>query len=486
MKFADREKAKNYLLDYMRIMWRKKGDALITGMHTREICERIDRAIYDFDHGISTYLIISTPPRHGKSDIVSRYLPSFFMGNHPDNDVMLVGYSASLSIGFSKFARGIADSPEYAELFGRNTGKGSAAADSWQLDESSGIVTASGLSSGITGKGYHLGVLDDYCSSRADAESEVIREKTWNSFTDDFLTRRAPVSITIVIATRWHVDDVIGRIKKIIDPTNDKYDKDFPKFEVVNFPAKEGKVSINGKEHTYHWLFPERFNEGYYRSQFASLGVYSSAALMQGDPQVHGGGLLKTNKIKIHDKESDFPAGRYQRVWDLAHTAKQTMKSDPDWTSGTLLLFRKNTNKEIELWIKDVARFRLDAPQRDVRIRSVTDKDGPYVPIAIEQSLDNIDAVKTLRDILNGRRTVRGINIKQYGDKVARSTPLEAVFEAGNVHILRSDWNADWFSEVDGFPSVTHDDQVDNMSSGYILYDEQQGSRIVTSEVRWG
>lgn len=479
MKFFEKEEARNYLIDFMRIMWRKKGDPLIVGIHTREICERIDKAIYDYDNGKSTYLIISTPPRHGKSDIVSRYLPEYFIGNHPDNDVMLVGYSASLSIGFSKFARSVADTPEYKEIFGKNTGRGSAAADSWQLEGGNGTVTASGLTSGITGKGYHLGVLDDYCASRAEAESEVIRSKTWDSFTDDFLTRRAPVSITIIIATRWHVDDVIGRVKRKIQENNDDYDKDFPKFEVINFPAVDGDVTVNGRNYKYKTLFPERFNEEYYATQFAALGRYSSQALMQGDPQIHGGNFIDTSLIKVHDSISEFPSGSYTRVWDLAHTAKQTQKSDPDWTSGTDLMFRKVSNIW-ELWIKDVSHFRKEGLARDTMIRAVTDKDGHYVTQAIEQSLDSVDFTKVLREVLRGKYGVRGISTKGFGDKVARMTPVVPIFEAGNVHILRAPWNADWINELDQFPAGAHDDQVDNISAGYIYYNSGQGTATIS------
>lgn len=211
MKPSQQIKVWRHHLEFMNYFWRKKAEPLIIGRHTRAICQRIDQAINDFDNGISTYLLITVPFRHGKSDIVSRYLPAHFIGSHPDCDVMLVTYASSLAQEFSAFSRDIATLPEFKEVFAGGYAKGTS--DSWKVSHGNGIVTASGLTSGITGKGYHLGILDDFCSGRTEAESEAQREKMWQGFTNDFFTRQAPVSITIILATPWHVDDIIGRIK---------------------------------------------------------------------------------------------------------------------------------------------------------------------------------------------------------------------------------------------------------------------------------
>ena len=178
--------------------------------------------------------------------------------------------------------------------------------------------------------------------------------------------------------------------------------------------------------------------------------------------------MFKVQYVKEHTSLSDFPQVRYTRVWDLAHTAKERVKDDPDYTSGTLLAFVKRDGLW-HLWIKDVKRFREDAPMRDRLLRAATENDGMGVPVAIEDSLDSKDAVKLLREILRGRRVIKGVRVR--GDKVARASPLEAIFEAGNVHILKADWNFDWYAEMKEFPSGKHDDQVDNLSAGFTLYD---------------
>lgn len=488
-----KEKMRRHLLDFMKGFWRKKGTPLKVGLHTRSICDKIDEAIKKYDEGISSYIIITVPFRHGKSDIVSRYLPAYFIGNHPDDDIMVVSYSGGLSQGFTRFARDIVKTKQYEEVFGKELSKENSSSTNWQLQDGVGVVVGSGITSGITGKGYSLGILDDFCAGRAEAESKLIRDKTWEGFADDFFTRQAPVSITIILATPWHVDDVIGRIKKKTDPTSESYDPNFQKFELVSYPAKNGTAIVKNnlgewEEVKYDYLFTEktlstgekidgRFSAQWYERQFASLGEYSASALLQCNPTTKGGNLINVSKVVIHNNVNEFPNIKFYRIWDLAHTQKQTQKDDPDWTSGTLLAYRKIDGDRWELWIKDVARIRANAPERDNFIRSVAEKDGVGVTIAVENSIESKDALSHLQFIFNGRRIVRGVTCK--GDKVSRISYVEPSFDGGNVHILSGGWNLDWFAEIKEFPSGKHDDQVDNISAGYELCCRSNGVPVV-------
>ncbi len=475
----------------MKYCWQRPLEPLVVGIHTKEICRLIDEAIDNLRQGQSTFLLIKVHFRAGKSDIISRYLPPHFLGEFPDKDVIVASYGQSLSESFSRFSRALVKSEQFKEIYPDCELTGGV--QSWGFENHLGTVLETGISSGITGRGGSLLICDDYCASRAEAESETIRESTWEHFTNDFLTRRAPTSIVIVLATPWHVDDIIGRIESRITPSSEEYDPDFPQFKVVSFPAVNSDVEIGVKnkekygDNKYHmetvhydYLFPERYDENWYKSQFASLGSYASSGLLQCNPQLRGGNFLDVSKVKIHDSLEDFPKTRFYRIWDLAHTEKQTQKDDPDYTSGTLQswIFR---NGLWELWIKHVGRIRARASERDVFIRAATDKDGMGVAIGVENSLDSKDALSTLDTALKGRRTVIPINIKD--DKVARAGFIQPVFEAGNVHILRGDWNMDWFTELKAFPSGKHDDQVDNITAGYYLCCKNANGQIVTGKV---
>lgn len=490
-------RAYDNLLDFMRYTWQKPQEPMKIGLHTLGICSLLDKAFEDYNKGISTFLIIKVHFRAGKSDIISRYSIPYFLGKHPDNDVMLVTYASSLAEGFSRFNRNLVRSEQYQDIFSSEKYVVDGGVEQWGFEGHNGVVTASGISSGITGKGYVYGITDDYLSSRASAESQTIRDTLWEHFTNDFLTRRAPVSITVVLATPWHVDDIIGRIEQCINPESEKYNPDFPKFKVVSFPAIDGEVDIDLHDRTiykdslyhhehikYDYLFTDkvlsngyklegRFSEEWYKQQFASLGSYAASALLQCNPQQKGGNLIDTSKIVFHADTKDFPQVKYYRFWDLAHTAKQTQKDDPDWTSGTLLAYTK-VNGLWHLWIKDVARIRAKSPERNNFILAVTEKDGMNVPVIVENSLDSKDAVSDMQTILKGRRIVKPINIKT--DKVARVGYIEPIFEAGNVHVVRADWNRDWLEEVKAFPSGKHDDQVDNLTAGYFECCQSQGT----------
>ena len=457
------------------------------GRHTSTICHLIDESIKDFKNGKSTFLVVKVHPRAGKSEILSQNLTAHFIGEFPDKEVMICCYNSTLAEKNSKLAQKIVKSPSYRELYGGIEIEGGV--QQWNVREHKAMVTASGLVSGITGNGYSLGMVDDYIAGRENAESQVIRDKVWEEFTNSFLTRRAPVSITIILATQWHVDDVIGRIERRLTPGSDEYDEMFPRFKIVSFPvAGEGDVWVEKTEtEKAHWerqkwdyLFPERFSEEFYRQQLAALGEYSYSALYQCSPQIRGGNLFVTERIRVHDRDEDFPKTKYCRVWDLAHSAKQTQKADPDWTSGTLLAYTK-IDGLWHLWIKDVRRIKAKAPERDVFVRATIEKDGPSVTVAVENSLDNKDAVSAMQHILSGRIVVKPLNISS--DKVARAAYVEPIFEAGHVHILRGDWNLDWLSEVKEFPSGKHDDQVDNFTAGYVLCCQNDAGQIKSGRV---
>ena len=481
-------KAQYSHLEFIKYCWQKPDEEYQVGRHTRTICHLIDEAIEDFKNGKSTYLVVKVHPRAGKSEILSQNLTAHFIGAFPDKEVMICCYNSTLAEKNSKLARRIIDSPKYQELYPDTEIEGGV--QQWNIAGHTAMVTASGLISGITGNGYTLGLLDDYIAGRDNAESQTIRDKIWDEFTSSFLTRRAPVSITIVLATQWHVDDIIGRIEEAMNTESEKYQPDFPKFRIVSFPAINGEGEVwteKTKDEKAHWelqkweyLFPERFTPEFYKQQKAALGDYAFSSLYQCKPQVRGGNFFDTSDIKYHNTVDDFPKTRYYRVWDLAHTAKQLQKSDPDWTSGTLLTYTK-IDGLWHLWIKDVVRIKAKAGERDILIRSATEKDGMNVPVAIENSLDNKDAVSNFQDILKGMRTIRPLNIRI--DKIARAGYVEPIFEAGHVHILRGAWNLDWLTEVKNFPSGKHDDQVDNFTAGYFLCCQTNNGEIVSGKV---
>ena len=445
----------------MEYVWWMPGP-FIVGVHTRAICERIDRAIDDFLAGKSTFLQIDVPFRHGKSDICSRALPAYFLGRCAEvqPDVIMAGYGADLVEGLSRKTKAIIRSKAYQNVFPSIRIDGSRSSNAkWAIEGFTGETTVAGLGGAITGNGGHLIVIDDYCKKREEAESETYRNKTWDSFKDDVMTRRAPVSFVVVVATRWHWDDLSGRIQ---DETEDN--PEFPRFERLSFPAGDEDRRYQSDTNPTGTLFPERFSLEWYRQQRATLGSYSAAALLDCDPVLRGGNMFQVDNVVIHDDIAEFPDVPHVRFWDLASTEKERAKDDPDYTVGALCALTEQDGLE-HFWVKDMVYLQEEAPKRDRAIIAASERDGAAVRIGVESVAGYKDTATTMKHILAGRRSVDKVPVS--GDKVVRSAPLEPIMEAKHFHILRAPWNQFFFNNFRPFPSGKHDDGVDSCSGAY-------------------
>lgn len=467
-----RQDARDRHIDFIDYCWQKAPtDPFLQGFHTKRICAAIDDAIQNFRRGISTYLLINVHYRSGKTDMVSRYLAPHFLGEFPSQEVIQTSYQADLAARFASDARKVFRSDQFSalypkiELSGESNAKGY-----WEIvrrrdgKPTGGKMLATGLMHGLTGNGYGLGIVDDFCGSRRDAESLTMRNNTYTALTDDFLTRAAPVHITLITATPWHWDDAVGRIKAAM-----KKDPSFPQFLQLSFPARASDYTGPGN-YPGKYLFPERYPDSWYEQQRATLGKYAAAGLLDCNPIQRGDALLNCDYIEWADPKR-MPSKtqlKWARVWDLAHTKQERSGDDPDWTSGTLLAFEQRPNDRVPfLYIAHVARTREAAGKRDAFIRQHAAKDGQFVRQVVESSLDSKDAFHYLREAMP---EISWNRIGLSGDKQVRATPLEPIFEApGHVIVARGDWNDAWLDEVlrfDGSGDM-HDDQVDNLSSGH-------------------
>ena len=468
-KFLIKAARKSHL-NFMAYCW-KSMDEFTIGFHTKKICHKIDKAIENYRNGKSTYLAIAVHNRSGKSQIVSRYLPPHFLGEFPDNSVITATYSQDTAYTFSTAAIRVLQTPEYKKVYPDVVLKKGQAKE-WVIasnrKEEYGHSYAASLYAGLTGKGAHLAILDDYCKNREEAESPTMRQKSWDAFTNDFMTRLAPVHIVIILATPWHVDDIRGRIKEEM-----KKDPRFPKFEFIDFPAKKEDYDGIGQYPT-DYLFEERMGAEWYKSMYSILGPYAAASILDCSPTVRGGAILDSTKITVHKKVEEFPTGiKYCRVWDLGHKIKKKGKKQPDPTGGTLLGFRKIAwNQElkipiVELWVKHYIEFREGSYERDKMIKQYIHQDGIGTDLLLESTTDSLDMVNQVRTLLSGIKVVNTLTVSK--SKAARIAPLEGVFAAGNVHILKGSWNERWIQGIEQFDGseTTHDEMIDNMASGY-------------------
>ena len=455
--------ARKDLLEFVRQVW-WYPDPLMVGEHTRAIACRLTRAVEDFSKGKSTYLLIQVPYRHGKSDLVSRALPVWFAGALQDKEPNIIAsaYGAGLSEGFSKDCKRIIRSDAYREVFPSiDIERGSDNISEWAIDGSTGRMNFVGLGGSATGKGAHLLNIDDYCKNREQARSLTIRDKVWDAFRIDLMSRLAPTHIVNVTATPWHVDDLAGRL---IREMNDN--PDFPRFEILRFPARNPDGSF---------LFPELYPPEWYRAQYALQGSLASANL-DCEPTTEGGNRFNVSGIQIHNSAADFPDGRYVRAIDLASTAKERGKNDPDYTVAMLGLGRV-VDGVPEVWIKDAHYTQADAPRRDAMLDGINATDGSGVPWEMEAFGAYKDTYNTFKAKMSGKRIIRPSRLP--GDKNVKAAPLEPIFEAGNVHILRGNWNDLFIKQFTEFPDGSHDDFVDTTAIIYHTCIGKPSSRML-------
>ena len=492
-RLADRRSARTNYLGFMGYTWQKPW-AFQIGPHTRTIADRFDRAIDDLKLGKSTFLNVAMPIGHGKSDLASRYFPPYFLGRcldlHPD--IIMCGYNSDLAKGFSKDAKRIINSEEYKRIFpGVEIPLGSDGIERWGVRGSTGEVNVCGLLAGITGRRGRLIVLDDYCRGRADARSQLLRNRAWDAFINDLMTRRPDPCIVIICATPWHEDDVRGRLKKHMAEN-----PDFPQFEEMKFPA----MTVNDSGET-EYLFPELFSEAWYKSQYATLGKWASG-LLDCEPLPEGGNRFDVNKIVWHSDPgspwhmpkdrptSEFPGVPFKRAWDLASSKKERDKDDPDSTVGMLgaVTFiqetfegedgKTATANMAHLWIKDLRWCQAEAPERNRLICDTAALDGNGVQVFIEAFGAYKDAFVTLRKILTGTAIVNKSRLQ--GDKSAKLADIEPVWDAGHVHVMRGPHDKMFIEQWRAFPDGSHDDFCDPAAIIYHECVRPKGGIIVT------
>lgn len=167
-------------------------------------------AIDEAGHGRLDGLAVSMPPQHGKSELCSKYLPAWYLGTFPDRRVILVSYEADFAASWGRKARELL--AEHGVDFGVSINSRSAAARRWDISGHEGGMSTAGVGGPITGKGAHLLIIDDPIKNDAEARSPHCREKQWEWWQSVASTRLRPGGLTVVIQTRWHRDDLTGKI----------------------------------------------------------------------------------------------------------------------------------------------------------------------------------------------------------------------------------------------------------------------------------
>jgi hypothetical protein len=360
------------------------------------------------------YLIITWPPRHGKSFSLSRFFPAYFIATHPDMRVILASYAAHLTHKFSRQARNLFLAEAFAQMFpGVRLASDSKAADSWNVQGYEGGMDAVGILSGATGKGGQLIIGDDLLSGREAAESVTIRNKTWEIFTDDLYTRREPGGAVVLSGTHWHADDPIGRALKA-DPG---------KWKVLNLPAIAEDNDLLGRP-PGEALWPERYPLDVLEDIRRTQGAYSFASLYQQRPTPREGGLFKWADINDHRVTQTPTLRRIVVAIDPAVTANADSDETGIIVAGLgedgdgYILDDMTLSASPDAWARQAVaayhKYKAD------RILAEVNNGGDMVEFTVR----TVDANVSFAQV----RASRG--------KIARAEPVAALYEQGKIHFV--------------------------------------------------
>lgn len=403
----------------------------------------------DLARGDCDRLMVFMPPGSAKSTYVMLFA-AWFMANHPNNQVIGASYSADLAKDISGRVQGYVR--DNALTLGATVATENK--DLWSMSNGS-RYRAAGVGGSITGFRSDLTLVDDPVKGREEADSETMRDKAWNWYRADLMTRLRPGGRVVVVQTRWHESDLSGRLLQ--------YEAD--KWRVVSLPATALENDPLGREPgellwaddpTYPYAdVLKRAKE----DAANNGGMRDWYSLYEQDPRPLSGGLFETTKLGILDAA---PAGsNIVRAWDMAST-EQTGTNDPDWTVGVKML----RTAEDQFVILDVVRLRGGPDAVMAAILNTAALDGKNVKIFLAQ--DPGQAGKS--QILDYTRRLMGYRVvseRPTGEKATRAAPLASQVNVGNVSLVRASWNMPLIEELRSFPSGRHDDIVDAAADAF-------------------
>jgi predicted phage terminase large subunit-like protein len=383
-------------------------------------------------------LMLFVPPRHGKSEMVTVRYSAWRLERNPGQRVIIGAYNQTLANKFSRKVRRIA--------IERNLpiDRKRTASEEWETLAGGGL-RAVGVGAGVTGMGGDLIVIDDPVKNRAEANSSTYRDKVWSWYTDDLYTRLEPGGQMVLIMTRWHEDDLAGRILE---------SEDGPNWTVVSLPAlAEGNDPLGRPSGTA--LCPDRYDVDALGKIKTAIGSRAFASLYQQRPVEQEGGMFRRSYFAAVQQSPEIDA--MVRYWDMAATA-----GDGDYTAGVLM----GRGSDGRYYVLDVVHGQWSTNERDERIKAAAKGDGAAVVQWIEEEPGSSGKDRTAYLI----RNLAGIPIRAErvtGDKQTRAEPFAAQCEAGNVSIVRASWNGAFIDELCMFPNGAHDDMVDAASGAF-------------------
>lgn len=426
--------AKNYS-DYVQLVhdgyWKKSRFGTFLCDKIQEFVERPTSAPYEI-------MVLNVPPQHGKSVTVTATLPSWYLGKNQRSKVIEISYNTDYARQFGRQNRD--KIKEFGQqVFGIEVASRPSGELEFELTNHAGGMISRGVDAGITGRGCNLMIIDDPIKNRQEADSKTKRDRIWSEWADSYRSRLAPGAKVILIMTRWHEDDLAGRMIEMEEDV-----------EILNLPCEAETDDIMGRA-VGDSLHPEigkgnRWLKKFKQNIIATKGTRTWEALYQGHPTVEEGNLIKREWWQYYDA---VPADCLM-IMSVDATFKDSDRSD-------FVAIQIWGKFGAEYFLVDRVKARMDFVSTVNRIKYLRYAYPRLAGILIEEKANGAAIINVLRKDIPGI-----IPVDPAGGKMARVSAVSGAIEAGNVFLPRDKpWVDEFIEEFAAFPNAAHDDEVD-------------------------
>lgn len=428
------------------------------GWFNEIIAQELQQFYFDVMAGKQPRLLIQAPPRSGKSELFSRRFPAWAFGQNPNLQMIAASYSSDLSSRMNRDVQRIIDSEEYGDIFPNtsfsvntsgvaNSNKNIRNSEIFEIASHKGAYRSAGVGGGITGMGADIAIIDDPVKDAKEANSQTVRDSVWDWYTSTFYTRLSPKSGILLGMTRWHEDDLAGRLLIEMQNGGDQW-------RVVSFPAIAEQDEENRKEGDA--LHPERYDSTHLSKIKKAVGTQTWNALYQQRPSSKGGDIIKGKWFKRYDQ---LP--RMQRVIIAGDTA-QKVKQHNDYS----VFIVAGIGVDGGVYLIDLIRGKWEAPELEQKLKDIWHKYKQSHRVQAVYIEDKSSGTGLIQNIQRSQMIpIKGVQVD--ADKYTRVLGIQGFIESRYVHLPNdADWVADFIDECEKFTATDshkHDDQVDTL-----------------------